>query len=64
MLEAEMLGIYHGICIAWNRGITKIVVESDSSEAIDLLSGGRSRTHPLLHLVDSILDVGEGEIAL
>lgn len=64
VLEAEILGIYHRICTAWNRGITKIIVEYDSVEAIELLSGGSSENHHLHHLVNSTLAVGGDEIEL
>lgn len=42
ILEAELKGILHGIRIARNRGFFRLVVESDSSDAFDLLTGGGS----------------------
>nr|KYP59936.1 Putative ribonuclease H protein At1g65750 family [Cajanus cajan] len=52
---AELWAIYIGITTAWNRGFTKLVVESDSLLAVGLLQNGCSSCHPCFSLVQSIL---------
>lgn len=37
VLEAEFWGIYHGVFLVWGRGYNRIIVESNSTRAINLL---------------------------
>lgn len=62
VLDAEIWGIYHGLCIAWNTGYRRIVVESDSQEAIDLLISGKEAPSCVNQLVRSTLEVGGGDL--
>lgn len=54
VLEAELWAIYHGLSIVWGRGFRNLVVESDSANAIRLLSEVRVDLDPLSHLVRGI----------
>lgn len=45
ILAAELWGIFHGLKIAWSRGFMNIVVQSDSKNAINLLTNGCRTYH-------------------
>lgn len=51
VLEAELWAIYHGLSLAWGRGFRNIIIDSDSINAVKLLSEGCDQLHPCLHLV-------------
>lgn len=51
VLEAELWAIYHGMSIAWGRGFRNLIVESESANAIKLLSNFSVDLHPLANLV-------------
>lgn len=53
-LESEVWGILHGL------SHTKIVIDSDSIEVIEFITGGISRDQHLHPLITEILDVGGG----
>lgn len=58
-LEAETWAIYHGLCLARNRGYRKVVVLSDSLQALDLLRGDSCSPLPLNRLVQSTQQLSE-----
>lgn len=60
-LEAELWGIYHGLCFAWNKGYKKVIVACDSTVAIDLLFDRNVINHPHQQMLNSIRNIGEGE---
>lgn len=37
ILHMELLGIWHGLCLAWNIGFRKVVCYSDSTSVVDIL---------------------------
>lgn len=37
VLEAELMAIYHGLCLAWGRGKRRIVLQSESQAALELI---------------------------
>lgn len=57
ILEAELWGIYHGICIAWGKGLCNLVIESDSRMAIDMLNALKSHLLPHYSLIRGIRNV-------
>lgn len=61
VIEAELWGIYHGFFFAWNKGYKKVVVESNSSLAIELLSALNGVNHLHQLLINGIEEIGEGE---
>lgn len=40
--------------VSWEKGIKKIIIESDSKEAVDLAEGGCTLDHPLAPVVQKI----------
>ncbi|CAA7027590.1 unnamed protein product [Microthlaspi erraticum] len=48
---AELWGVYYGLCIAWDKQITRLEVEVDSSVVAGFLRQGIPDTHPLSFLV-------------
>ena len=54
VLSAELWGILIGIQIAWNRGIRKLWIESDSLIAVNLVRKGCLPSHQYHNLVCSI----------
>lgn len=57
ILEAKLLSIYHGVCMAWARGYHNFVVESNSSVAIGLLKADTSGFHSLDELIKGIKNI-------
>ncbi|CAA7053633.1 unnamed protein product [Microthlaspi erraticum] len=48
---AELWGLYYGLCIAWEKGFTRLEVEVDSSLVVGFMKTGICDTHPLSFLV-------------
>lgn len=61
-LEAELWGLYHGLSLAWGKGYKKMIIETDSMEAIELFDKRGSCSHHLQHLLEGILEIGKGDI--
>ncbi|MBA0815447.1 hypothetical protein Gohar_000217 [Gossypium harknessii] len=40
VLHSELWAILDGLNLAWDRGFRKIILESDSKEAIDIINNG------------------------
>ncbi|KAK7376153.1 hypothetical protein VNO78_35007 [Psophocarpus tetragonolobus] len=57
VVEAELLAIKIGIQVTISKGFKKLVVESDSYSAIQLINDGVFTCHPYPALVSSILDI-------
>ncbi|XP_061367963.1 uncharacterized protein LOC133310979 [Gastrolobium bilobum] len=57
-LQAELWAIFHGLNFVWNSGWKNIILESDSSQAIGLLtsSGNDSRKLPLVTKIRAALN--------
>lgn len=53
-LSAELWAILIGLKIAWDAGVRKIVVESDSAEAISLTEVTNYSIHPDCHIIMEI----------
>ncbi|KAK5826609.1 hypothetical protein PVK06_021535 [Gossypium arboreum] len=52
----KLWGIFHGLSIAWEKGFKKVVVECDSSQAVQLLNDGQAPSDNLA-LVRNILQL-------
>ncbi|KAG7536806.1 Ribonuclease H domain [Arabidopsis suecica] len=48
---AELWGVYYGLYIAWERGITRLELEVDSEIVVGFLQKGIEDSHPLSFLV-------------
>ncbi|KAG7555110.1 Reverse transcriptase domain [Arabidopsis suecica] len=48
---AELWGVYYGLYIAWEKGITRVELEVDSEIVVGFLTTGISENHPLSFLV-------------
>lgn len=44
---AEMWGINHGLALAWEQGVRRIILECDSVISIHLVSEPGSELHPI-----------------
>ncbi|KAI4313582.1 hypothetical protein L6164_026547 [Bauhinia variegata] len=52
LTTAEIEAIYTGLKVAWERGYKKIILESDSTAAVDLVNKGVSSGHSLAEPVN------------
>ncbi|KAM7526225.1 hypothetical protein LguiA_016127 [Lonicera macranthoides] len=50
-LHAELMGVKVGLEKIVARGHLQVIIETDSSEAVNLVDGFPGENHPLLHLV-------------
>lgn len=57
VLEVKLWGLYHEICLTWGRGYHKVVIESNSANAIELLCAPESQFYPLFNLMQGIKKV-------
>ncbi|AAF19536.1 F23N19.5 [Arabidopsis thaliana] len=48
---AELWGVYYGLFMAWDRGITRLELEVDSEMVVGFLRTGIGSSHPLSFLV-------------
>ena len=48
---AELWGVYYGLVIAWEKGISRLEVEVDSKMVVGFLMTGIEDTHRLSFLV-------------
>ncbi|KAK0586532.1 hypothetical protein LWI29_008529 [Acer saccharum] len=53
VLEAELWGILEGLNLVWQRGFRRVIVESDSKIAVDLLNNPAPTLHPLLSIIQA-----------
>ncbi|KAL5774170.1 hypothetical protein ACOSP7_011727 [Xanthoceras sorbifolium] len=51
VLCAEFWGILEGLTLAWNLGYLKVIVESDSRDAVDCLKFTDMDNHPLWGII-------------
>ncbi|XP_028791878.1 uncharacterized protein LOC114747703 [Neltuma alba] len=51
---AELMGILHSLNLVWSRGHQKILIYSDSMEAINLATRGCEDSYPFKDLVDYV----------
>ncbi|KAK2662858.1 hypothetical protein Ddye_001432 [Dipteronia dyeriana] len=49
----ELWGILEGLKIIWKAGFKKVIIESDSQAAVDLLSNNSSMNHPLFSIIQA-----------
>lgn len=54
ILQAELLAIFHGLQISWERGFKQVVLYSDSMLALGLVRVSWSRFHLYVALLRSI----------
>lgn len=52
ILLAELIGIYRGLAEAVSMNVSDIIIESDSSMAIELISSLAVQLHPYSHLIE------------
>lgn len=52
VLAAELFTIKKGLQIAWGRRLPRIIVESDSEQAVNLRNKDQVELHPLLFLIN------------
>ena len=50
-LATELLGLKEGLGILNDKGLLRVIIESDSSQAINLVHGFSKSDHPLLSIV-------------
>ncbi|CAN1165450.1 Putative ribonuclease H protein At1g65750 [Linum perenne] len=55
--RAEIRGIIDGMTIAWNQGIRKLRIQSDSSTAVNLLADAFGSSHQHFSLVRSFQEL-------
>ncbi|KAL5746941.1 hypothetical protein ACOSP7_023931 [Xanthoceras sorbifolium] len=60
VLEGELWGIFEGLKLAWDAGYRRIIVESNSKSAMDILLSGFSNEHPLFNLLESCRSLIKG----
>lgn len=53
-INAELLAIYYGHTLAWNKGYKDVICESDSKIAISLVTQGCHKAHPYAPLINQI----------
>uniref|UniRef100_A0A2C9VZT4 RNase H type-1 domain-containing protein n=1 Tax=Manihot esculenta TaxID=3983 RepID=A0A2C9VZT4_MANES len=51
ILNAEIIGISIGLQLAWSMGFRRVIVESDSLQAVRLINEKDISAHPLGHLI-------------
>lgn len=56
-VKAELLTILHGLKLAWGRGCNQVILESDSANAIDLITGKRESRRHMRNLIQSCKDM-------
>ncbi|KAL6276567.1 hypothetical protein ACE6H2_020168 [Prunus campanulata] len=52
ILEAELWGIFWGLSLAWDAGVRDVVIECDSSIAVDLINNPTGANHPLYNIIN------------
>ena len=52
-LKAELWGIFEGISLAWRSGFRCVIVETDSLDAVKLISQDSTSNHPLYSIIQS-----------
>ncbi|CAN1170332.1 Putative ribonuclease H protein At1g65750 [Linum perenne] len=55
-MRAELRGIIEGMKIAWDKGIRRLCIQTDSQAAVLLLTSNDSRLHQHMSLVEQFLD--------
>ena len=51
VIEAKLWGMFEGLTMAWNFGVKRIIVESDSLASVQLISNDTNYNHPLFSLI-------------
>ncbi|KAF7844252.1 RnaseH [Senna tora] len=54
ILLAEMCGILEGLQVAWHNNLKKIIIESDSLQAVSYILASLDRKHPLYPILHKI----------
>ena len=57
VLEAELWGILEGLNLVWKAGYKKVIVESDSQTAVDLLTSDNYSLHPLFGIIHACISL-------
>lgn len=57
IMQAELSGILHGIHLARRRNVAKLLIESDSNNAIQLLDSACDSTHPCALILHDIKEL-------
>lgn len=50
-MQSELTTINKGLLVSQCQGLMRVIVESDSSDAVNLVNGYLDQSHPLLHLI-------------
>ncbi|KAK0598865.1 hypothetical protein LWI29_000173 [Acer saccharum] len=53
VIEAELWGMFEGLTMAWNAGVRRIIVETDSLDSVQLVSNVTNPNHPFFSLIQS-----------
>ncbi|KAL5818299.1 hypothetical protein ACOSQ4_022141 [Xanthoceras sorbifolium] len=61
IMDAELWGIYEGLLLCWKAGFKKIIVESDSKEAVDLINTNSNDNSPFLSIILGCKKLLEGD---
>ncbi|CAN1776257.1 Putative ribonuclease H protein At1g65750 [Linum perenne] len=56
IMRAELRGIIEGMKIAWDKGIRRLCIQTDSQAAVLLLTSNDNRPHRHMSLVEQFLD--------
>ncbi|KAK0580349.1 hypothetical protein LWI29_000920 [Acer saccharum] len=61
VIEAELWGALEGLKLAWMAGYKKVVLETDSQNAVNLLTNYRSVNHPLYSIIQACVELIKGD---
>ncbi|CAN1818654.1 Putative ribonuclease H protein At1g65750 [Linum perenne] len=57
IMRAELRGIVEGMKLAWERGVRKLLIQTDSREAVDLLSSLENRNNQHAILIKQVAEL-------
>ncbi|KAL5789407.1 hypothetical protein ACOSQ2_004295 [Xanthoceras sorbifolium] len=60
VLKDEIWGIFEGLKFAWEAGFKRVIAETDSKSAVDLLFSEFSEEHPLFDLLNNCRSLIKG----
>ncbi|GER38152.1 polynucleotidyl transferase, partial [Striga asiatica] len=57
VLESELWSIYDGLLLCWNKGFRRVELETDSLEAVKMISSLRFMGHPQHGIIKAIMEL-------
>lgn len=66
-MKAELLGVMHGLLIAWNGGHRRVILTVDSVVVVRLLEGKTPSSSPYIHIVrkcQALINRNEWEVVV